>query len=109
MELWQGQADQRRSHRMDDTVLIGENEVAGPEGLKTPVLLVDQVVVIPTQQHEIVGLGFAEVGSVRAGKYIEMRLDAASRDEAAARVTDMCRRLLANPVIEDFRFEIEGG
>ena len=52
-------------------------------------------------------LGYGEVEGVRAGKYLELALDAASQEEAAARVTDMCRRLLANPVIEDFSFEIE--
>ncbi|HXG40291.1 MAG TPA: phosphoribosylformylglycinamidine synthase subunit PurS [Candidatus Limnocylindrales bacterium] len=52
-------------------------------------------------------LGFAEVEDVRAGKYLELRLATSDRAEAEARVTDMCRRLLANPVIEDFRFEIE--
>lgn len=52
-------------------------------------------------------LGFQEVESVRAGKYMEITLEAAGRKEAEARVTEMCRRLLANPVIEDFRFEIE--
>ena len=53
-------------------------------------------------------LGFAEVGTVRAGKYMEIRLDAVSRAEAEEKVTEMCKKLLANPVIEDFRFEIEG-
>lgn len=52
-------------------------------------------------------LGFSEVEDVRAGKYLEIRLAAPSREEAEARVAEMCRRLLANPVIEDFRFEIE--
>jgi phosphoribosylformylglycinamidine synthase PurS subunit len=52
-------------------------------------------------------LGYAEVESVRAGKYLELRVDAAGKDEASARVTEMCRKLLANPVIEDFRFELE--
>ena len=52
-------------------------------------------------------LGFTEVASVRAGKYIEITLEAANTDEASARVADMCRRLLANPVIEDYRYEIE--
>ena len=52
-------------------------------------------------------LGYTEVDSVRAGKYLEVRLDAASREEATARVTEMCRRLLANPVIEDYAFDIE--
>jgi phosphoribosylformylglycinamidine synthase PurS subunit len=50
-------------------------------------------------------LGFAEVDDVRIGKYVEIRLDG-SLDDASARVRDMCERLLANQVIEDFRFEI---
>ena len=52
-------------------------------------------------------LAFDSVESVRAGKYLEIRLDGGSKAEAEAQVTEMCRKLLANPVIEDFRFEIE--
>ncbi len=52
-------------------------------------------------------LGFKEVGSVRAGKYMEVRLEAPDKKKAEAQVTEMCKKLLANPVIEDFRFEIE--
>ncbi len=52
-------------------------------------------------------LGFASVQGVRAGKYIEITLDAKDKSEAEAQVTEMCRKLLANPVIEDFRFELE--
>ena len=52
-------------------------------------------------------LSFAEVEGVRAGKYIEVRLTAASADAARARVDQICDRLLANPVIESYRFEVE--
>ena len=52
-------------------------------------------------------LGFSGVESVRSGKYLEIRVDAASQAEAEASVTEMCRKLLANPVIEDFRFTVE--
>ncbi len=52
-------------------------------------------------------LGFTGVDSVRAGKYMEIRIDAPDRAAAEAQVTEMCRKLLANPVIEDFRFEVE--
>ena len=51
-------------------------------------------------------LGFAGVESVRAGKYMEIRIEAPSSTEAGAQVAEMCRKLLANPVIEDFRFEV---
>ena len=52
-------------------------------------------------------LGFDAVQSVRAGKYMEIRLDAPDRATAESQVSEMCRKLLANPVIEDFRFELE--
>jgi phosphoribosylformylglycinamidine synthase len=52
-------------------------------------------------------LGFAEVESVRAGKYMEIRLHATDRAQAERQVAEMCRLLLANPIIEDYRFELE--
>jgi phosphoribosylformylglycinamidine synthase len=52
-------------------------------------------------------LGYGSVSSVRAGKYMEILIDAADQATAEAQVTEMCRKLLANPVIEDFRFEVE--
>jgi len=52
-------------------------------------------------------LGFASVESVRAGKYMEIRLDGDSRQEAERLLNEMCRQLLANPIIENYRFELE--
>ena len=51
-------------------------------------------------------LGYPEVGDVRLGKYIELRLADVSRGSAETRIREMCERLLANRVIEDFRYEI---
>jgi phosphoribosylformylglycinamidine synthase subunit PurS len=52
-------------------------------------------------------LGFSEIEAVRAGKYLEIRLSAASAEEALSRVDAMCEKLLANPIIENYRFDIE--
>ncbi|MBC7247686.1 MAG: phosphoribosylaminoimidazolesuccinocarboxamide synthase [Actinobacteria bacterium] len=52
-------------------------------------------------------LGFDEVGEVRIGKYITLRLQGADAEEMGRRVREMCERLLANPIIEDYRIEIE--
>jgi phosphoribosylformylglycinamidine synthase PurS subunit len=52
-------------------------------------------------------LGFQSVDSVRAGKYMEIRVEAKSKGEAEEQVKEMCKKLLANPVIEEFRFEVE--
>lgn len=51
-------------------------------------------------------LGFEGVGEVRQGKVIDLEIDGADRDEAQAKVEDMCRKLLANTVIEDFTIEL---
>jgi phosphoribosylformylglycinamidine synthase PurS subunit len=44
---------------------------------------------------------------VRAGKVFELELEAASRAAAELRIREICDKLLANPVIEDYRFQIE--
>jgi len=51
-------------------------------------------------------LGYPEVQDVRMGKYLELDIDAASREAAELRIREICDKLLANPVIEDYRFEI---
>lgn len=51
-------------------------------------------------------LGFEEVGQVRVGKYVELELQTGDRNEAEARVKAMCEKLLANTVIEDYRYEL---
>ena len=52
-------------------------------------------------------LGFQGAERVRVGKRIEITLEASSSEVAQQSVTEMCRQLLANPVIEDFRFDLE--
>lgn len=52
-------------------------------------------------------LGFDSVQTVRAGKYMEITLEADSDSAASKQVRDMCDKLLANPVIEDYRFDLE--
>lgn len=51
-------------------------------------------------------LGFTQVSSVRVGKYLEVAIEAGSQEDAAAQARQMCERLLANPVIERYDFDI---
>jgi phosphoribosylformylglycinamidine synthase len=51
-------------------------------------------------------LGFAEVANVRQGKLIELELPAADRAAAHNQLEDMCEKLLANTVIENYNIEI---
>ncbi|WP_019121727.1 phosphoribosylformylglycinamidine synthase subunit PurS [Brevibacillus massiliensis] len=69
--------------------------------------------VLDPQGHAVQGslhtLGFDEVKEVRIGKYMEVVLDTRDRKLAEERVRQMCEKLLANTVIEDYRFEIVEG
>lgn len=60
-----------------------------------------------TVRQGLAALGFGEVNDVRVGKYIEITLDTNSERQARERVDAMCRKLLANHVIEDYHFELE--
>ncbi|MDG2406742.1 MAG: phosphoribosylformylglycinamidine synthase subunit PurS [Paracoccaceae bacterium] len=57
-------------------------------------------------RHALGTLGFNEVESVRQGKVIELELKATDPDAAAAKVRDMCEKLLANTVIETYQVEL---
>jgi phosphoribosylformylglycinamidine synthase subunit PurS len=57
----------------------------------------------------LANLGFAGVTDVHLGRYIVLALDAPSKAAAEETVREMCERLLANPTIEDYRFEVEPG
>ena len=52
-------------------------------------------------------MGYNGVGDVRQGKYFELELDVPSADKARALAVEVADKLLANPVIESYRVEVE--
>lgn len=55
----------------------------------------------------LIGLGFDTVSSVRQGKLIELELNETDFEQAEEKLTNMCEKLLANTVIENYRIDIE--
>ena len=56
-------------------------------------------------QRALAGLGFADVGDLRVGKVIELEVPGDTLAAVRTRVDEMCRKLLVNPVLEDFTVE----
>ncbi len=52
-------------------------------------------------------LGYNEVKNLRIGKFMEIEFDSSSRQNAEKRLKEMCEKLLANTIIEDYKVEIE--
>ena len=59
-----------------------------------------------TVKRALAGLGFPEVRDVRVGKVVEVDVEGDSDEAARERIREMCAKLLANPVTEDFTAEI---
>lgn len=69
-----------------------------------PVVLDPQGKTVLSALHN---LGYKQVTDLRVGKLIELKINAGSLDEAEGLVDDMCRKLLANTVIESYSFQIK--
>lgn len=79
---------------MKVTVTIDRRpEIADPEGT--------------TVERALHDLGFTDVSSVRMDRIIHLEVDGDDPAEVRTRVEEMCRQLLANPVLEDFAVEVE--
>ena len=62
-----------------------------------------------TIRRALEGLGFPEVRDMRVGKLIDLTLDETDATRARQRLDEMCRKLLANPVVEDYTCEVVEG
>ncbi|MCB8963624.1 MAG: phosphoribosylformylglycinamidine synthase subunit PurS [Bacteroidales bacterium] len=52
------------------------------------------------------GIGYAEVSGVRIGKHVNLEIEAPSKEAAIEKVTDICSKVLSNPVMEGFEFHL---
>ena len=59
-------------------------------------------------EHTLGSLGFKGVSDVRQGKFIELTVSETDASKARAQVDEMCKKLLANTVIENYQIDIEG-
>jgi len=57
-------------------------------------------------EHALSSMGFGDVRDVRVGKFIELDLGATDKAQAEKKIKTMCEKLLANTVIEDFKYEL---
>jgi phosphoribosylformylglycinamidine synthase len=60
-------------------------------------------------EHSLKSLGYDKITDTRIGKYLELSVNADSREEASEIAENACSKLLANPVMEDYAYEITEG
>lgn len=82
-----------------------------PSTMKAKIVITPKKAVLDPQgktvQNALAHIGYSGVSSVHVGKYLEIELTGADRETARKQIDDACHRILSNPVIEDYRFEIE--
>ncbi len=75
--------------------------------MKAKIIITPKKAVLDPQGNALAHLGYSGVGAVRVGKYVEIELDGPDQETARKQIADACHKVLSNPVIEDYRFEIE--
>src|SRR5438477_4691757 len=79
--------------------------------LKAKIIITPKKAVVDPQgktvQSALAHMGYSGIGAVHVGKYLEIELAGADKEIARKQIDDACHKILSNPVIEDYRFEIE--
>ena len=60
-----------------------------------------------TVKHALESMGFAGIKDVRVGKFMEIELEGGDPAEMQKKIDEACHKLLSNPVIEEYTFEIQ--
>ena len=79
--------------------------------MKAKIIITPKKAVVDPQGKTVQGalehMGYQGIGAVHVGKYLEIELSGTDREAARKQIDDACHKILSNPVIEDYRFEIE--
>jgi phosphoribosylformylglycinamidine synthase subunit PurS len=60
-----------------------------------------------TVQNALAHIGYTGIGDVRMGKYLEIEIGGTDKEAARKQIDEACHKILSNPVIEDYRFDID--
>jgi phosphoribosylformylglycinamidine synthase len=105
----------RRGHIVDQEVrgsVEQHRREAGEQVVKAKIHVTLKQGILDPQgkaiEHALDSLGFKNVENVRVGKYMELDLQQTDKAKAEVEVKQMCEKLLANTIIEEYRYELQG-
>ena len=79
--------------------------------MKAKIIVTPKMAVLDPQgktvQNALAQMGYAGIGAVHMGKYLEIELTGTDKEAARKQLEEACHKILSNPVIEDYRIEIE--
>ena len=79
--------------------------------MKAKIIITPKKAVLDPQgkavQNALEHLGYQGITGVHVGKYLEVELNSADKESARQKIDEACHRFLSNPVIEDYKFELE--
>lgn len=80
-------------------------------GMKAKIIITPKRAVLDPQgktvQNALEHMGYSGITAVHVGKYLEIELDGADRETARRQLDQACHKFLSNPVIEDYKLELE--
>ncbi len=95
------------AHRPTSVRRVGD----GAFDMKAKIIITPKKAVVDPQgktvQNALIHMGYSGIGAVHVGKYLEIDLEGAEPESARQQMDEACHRFLSNPVIEDYRLEID--
>ncbi len=90
---------------------VPDKAAVSPFPMKARIIITPKKAVVDPQgktvQNALAHMGYTGVGAVHVGKYLEIELADGDREAARRQIDEACHKILSNPVIEDYRFELE--
>ena len=90
---------------------FGPSFDSGQPGMKAKIIITPKKAVVDPQgktvQNALIHMGYRGIGAVHVGKYLEIDLAGTDPADARRQLDEACHRFLSNPVIEDYRLEID--
>jgi phosphoribosylformylglycinamidine synthase len=79
--------------------------------MKAKIIITPKKVVVDPQgravQTALEHIGYKGIGAVHVGRYLEIDITAVDKETAGKQIDDACRKILSNPIVEDYRFDID--
>ena len=85
--------------------------LSAPAKMKAKIIVTPKKAVVDPQgktvQNALEHMGYKGIGAVHVGKYLEIELPGADKEAWSRQIDEACLKILSNPVIEDYRFDLE--
>jgi phosphoribosylformylglycinamidine synthase subunit PurS len=101
----------RGTDHKEEWTRFGQHATTGSANMKAKIIVMPKRTVLDPQgktvKHALESMNFRGIKDVRVGKFMEIELEGGDKAELQKKIDEACHKLLSNPVIEEYTFEVQ--